>query len=233
MEELTSGPIVAQVRIDRLAVLEFFDDKPATSLTHATALCAVAGEDLGAGLLKHYLENEEGADVTIFPTCTQGTKMGCRLDCWAHAVWNDHATYFQVEIKNWSAHAIGGRKLALDARPEMVATYKIERWAKRWDTQAQTLKDIAAQKVLVPMRPPTSDATVEPLVCFWDALHPNGDLAPFFSVALPEGNNFPRLWVFSMSAYLRNRTESHLILDMPAVPQRLYWLNRLFKARIP
>jgi hypothetical protein len=36
-------------------LLRFFDEKPSDSERHATALNAVFGEDLGAGLLCHYL----------------------------------------------------------------------------------------------------------------------------------------------------------------------------------
>ena len=72
------------LRVDRVALLEFYDTIPRDSVGHATAINAVAGEDLGAGLLKHYLENVTAAEeVTILDQpANQGTLSGSRLDRW-------------------------------------------------------------------------------------------------------------------------------------------------------
>jgi hypothetical protein len=99
------------LEVDIVAVLRFFDKVPAESRGHATAIVAFAGEDLGTGLLAHYWVSQ-GASVHVVPgPCGPGKKKGKLLDRWVR-VSNDGTTaYYQVEIKNWSAHAIGGRTL--------------------------------------------------------------------------------------------------------------------------
>jgi hypothetical protein len=217
-------------RIDRLAVLEFYDARPANSSKHAAAINAVAGEDLGAGLMKHYLENVEGATVSILDgTCTPGTSKGNRLDRWVFAQWSDHTppTLFQVEIKNWSAHSIGGKSLPLNAPPEQVARHKVERWSKEWDVAAFELLKEPTRKVLLPMRA-TQQGEIEPALCMWDAMHPRGEASPWFSVVLSDNQHFARLWVFSMSAYLRSLDTAYIEIEMLDTHQRLQWLNKLF-----
>ena len=61
----------------------------------------------------------------------------------------------------------------------------------------------------------------------WDAMHLDGETTPWFSVMLPTGSHFQRLWVFSMSAFLRTLTDQYLTLEMPNTLQRLNWLQYL------
>ena len=219
---------IALFRLDRLAVLEFYDTRPADSSKHATAINAVMGEDLGAGLMKHYLVNKRGAAVTIHnETCTPGTKKGGRLDCWISVKWSDLSapTLFQVEIKNWSAHSYGGKKLSLQATPEDIKKHKVERWVQLWDEDNKLLKPKEVQKVLTPMKTSQS-GVIETVLCMWDAMHPAGEEEPWFAVTLPEGGSFSQLWVFSMSAYLRTLDEPYIEIEMPETLLRLQWLNK-------
>lgn len=104
---MTSSPINVNVG----DLLAFFDEEAKGSSRHASAIVGVAGEDLGAALLVDYFRSQ-GVVAEILPErCTQGTKKGYRLDRWilTHAPAGD--VLYQVEIKNWSAHAIGGRAL--------------------------------------------------------------------------------------------------------------------------
>jgi hypothetical protein len=215
------------MNVDIAATLHFFDETPRESMGHATAIVAVAGEDLGVGLLAHYLK-QQGASVEILSgPCSQGTKKGKRLDRWVRVDQNSTTTYYQVEIKNWSAHAIGGRVLKIDASIEEVAEHKKERWSKEWDG-TRFRKDMIG-KVLLPMKPPVPECRVEPLACFWDAMHPEGGSEPFFSVSVPD-SHFDRVWVFSMSGYLRGllaEGQTHVRLNMPETTIRMEWLNRL------
>ena len=113
-----------QMTIDVHEVLSFFDEAPKGSSRHATAIASVIGEDLGISLLATYLRRECGASVEVLPArCTQGTKRGCRLDRWVLVDSSRRRVLYQVEVKNWSAHAIGGRRLALDAPNTVVASY--------------------------------------------------------------------------------------------------------------
>src|SRR5262249_30661222 len=159
----------------RLALLEFYDTKPDDSIGHATAINAISGEDLGAGLLKHYLETCTKSDVTLLDEkVTLGTPSGPRLDRWVLVKWADRATLvqvegpgegdglsvlgadgttlFQVEIKNWSAHGFGGEPLPLNASPAEVAVYKKKEWGRVWNEERRELRVERTHKVLLPMK---------------------------------------------------------------------------------
>ncbi len=217
------------VEIDILSALRFFDEAVLSSRYHATAVVAVAGEDMAVGLLSHYL-SEQGCRVEVLPyRCTQGTKRGVRLDRWVRAIRSSEVNYYQVEIKNWSAHAIGGRVLDVGASSDKIEAHKIERWQKEWD--GSTFRKKSVRKVLTPMKPPEPNIRVEPMVIYWDAMHPTGSRGPLFSVDI-ENPHFPRVWVFSVSAYFRELLASGIRkveIEMPDTVNRLNWLNRLFK----
>lgn len=216
------------IQIDIVEMLKFYDEKIPASKHHATAINAVAGEDIGAGLFAHYLERKN-ISVKIFPdSCTQGKKRGERLDRWILAIENGKKVYYQTEIKNWSAHAIGGKILKINATQEEVSDYKIKRWDRYWD--GTSLTHASAKKVLIPMKPIVDNIKVEPLICFWVSIHPTGKIEPFFSVPIKD-TNFSQLWVFSMSAYLRNvlaSGEKKITLEMPDTESRIKWLRTMF-----
>ena len=214
------------ITIDVQQFLAFFDEEAPGSVGHATSLVAVAGEDLGTALLLHYLRSV-GTDAEALPErCTQGTNKGYRLDRWILAHQTEGPVLYQVEIKNWSAHAIGGKRLAREASSDELRSYKTERWLSMWTgTQFRTE---SVRKVLTPMRSPSPGVPIEALVCFWTALHPEGEETPLFSVPLPLHEHFQRVWVFSMSSYLRSVKQASLVLRMPEVAQRQAWLARLF-----
>ena len=156
----------------------------------------------------------------------RGTNKGYRLDRWILAHQTEGPVLYQVEIKNWSAHAIGGKRLAREASSDELRSYKTERWLSMWTgTQFRTE---SVRKVLTPMRSPRPGVPIEALVCFWTALHPEGEETPLFSVPLPLHEHFQRVWVFSMSSYLRSVKQASLVLRMPEVAQRQAWLARLF-----
>lgn len=214
-------------------MLAFFDEIPPGSEGHATAVVAVCGEELGLGLMKHCLEGR-GAHVQVQRgPCTKGTQKGPRLDRWVRVQGPDIGlpdVLFQVEVKNWSAHAIGGERLALNASPGTLANYKVRNWKKVWDDRTG-IREPSLAKLLEPMRPPQqlSGIPVQPLACLWTALHPNGAPECFFSVELPQAQRgeFSRVWLFSMSAYLRTLPDGSLAIEMPQTAKRLYWLNGL------
>jgi hypothetical protein len=58
-------PNSTKVRIVPAELVTFYDTKPSESGGPANAVNAVAGEELGAGLLEHYSENVEGLSITI------------------------------------------------------------------------------------------------------------------------------------------------------------------------
>jgi len=216
----------AAINIDVRELLAFFDEEAKGSSRHASAIVAVAGEDLGAALLVEYFRSQGIVAEILQERCTQGTKKGYRLDRWilTHAPAGD--VLYQVEIKNWSAHAIGGRTLAQSASSSVLREYKIERWSQEWN--GTTFRKAPVLKVLTRMKSPRPLLPVEPLVCFWTALHPEGAESPFFSVPLTGHAHFHRVSVFSMSSYLRSLKATSITLTMPEVAVRREWLTRLF-----
>lgn len=248
MKSVASSP---QVTINPRELLRFFDEKPAWSIGHATSVVGIAGEDLNAACFQHYLE-ARCAKVRVLDTpVTTGQTRGPRLDRWIDVAWSSGSrTVFQTEIKNWSAHAVGGKVLPVSASPEEVAVYKQARWERRWDEERQTLNWHPTAKVLVRMKPPEGidERSIRPLLILWEAIGPRDKAEDhLFSVNVTCDFNFPlpstwptpnerpnlwdfqELWVFSVSSYLRSIPEASVELYMPNVAHRLGVLERMFR----
>ena len=230
--------------VQREGLLRFLDEKPACSSGHATAFVSVVGEDLNAACFRNYTE-AKGAKVDILAApVTTGRTQGPRLDRWIAVDQPGEGKFlYQTEIKNWSAHAIGGEVLPVSTGPEELANYKRRRWTRHWDLKRRTLKGASCAKVLVPMKPPDGfeGFAIRPLLIFWEPIGNIGKRKePLFRV--PVTANFPfqpapswqgtdtfkELWVFSVSCYLRDLTEDSIRLPMPDAAFRLQALNRLF-----
>ena len=225
--------------INRLALLEFLDMKSDYSRGHATGVVSVVGEDLNAACFQRYVESK-GVKVEVLPNpVTTGKQRGPRLDRWIKADWPDGSKIlYQTEIKNWSAHAIGGKNLPISANRQETADYKQDRWERHWNSNSSTLKGNSCAKVLVPMKRPDGlgARTVQPLLIFWEALGPKGVDDHLFPVTArrPHYPDFPKfpepteLWVFSVSGYLRSLTDDTIDLSMPNAARRLRALTDMF-----
>lgn len=225
--------------VNRLALLKFLDVKSDYSRGHATGVVSVVGEDLNAACFRRYAESK-GAVVEVLPNpVTTGQKQGPRLDRWIKADWPDgNRILYQAEIKNWSAHAIGGKNLPVDAKPQKVADYKQDRWKRHWNSKSSILKGNSCAKVLVPMQRPggLEARTIRPLLIFWEALGPQDADDHLFRVAarrphypdLPKFTEPTELWVFSVSSYLRSLTDETICLPMPNAARRLRALTGMF-----
>jgi hypothetical protein len=190
------------------------------------------GEELGIGLLIRCL-GEVGftnAQALGVP-CTPGTKKGKRLDTWVGTEKSGQRILFQVEVKSWCAHSLGGCAIPVSASAAELETLVQRNWARYWDSNAHQPRNKGLQKVLAPMQVPAPGADlVEPIACVWDALHPSGELTPWFSVEV-SSSSFSRLWWFSMSSYLRTELTSgleSLTLDMPRLDERLERMGAMF-----
>lgn len=221
--------------VDIETVHRFFDERPSGSSGHATAIVAVAGEDLGVGLLCHYFRAHNFKAESLDGPCTRGARSGSRLDRWVRVTGNGRKTLYQVEVKNWSAHAIGGVRLSIDAPPDQVAKYKISHWQSAWDETLGIFSHPTVKKVLEQMRPPEACDRHEPLVCYWSAMHPTGAVDALFHQ--PTSSRWcDRVSIFSMSSYLRilyAAGERRLDLDMPQSMARVTWLHRFFPSARP
>lgn len=218
-----SGETAAVIDVRQL--LSFFDED-ATVGPHANAVKAVMGEELGFALLLEYFRRR-GVNARMGPQiCTTGKATGHRLDGWVIVNRRGSETYYQVEVKTWSQHSLGGRSLAVSATPGEVREFKKERW--RWYWSGKTFVQKSLAKVLTPMKRPVEGVIIEPLACLWDAIHPSGGEEPFFTVPIPGGKPFDKVHVFSMSAFLRGLRLDTLELELPAMRERLTWLLKVF-----
>lgn len=83
-------------------------DKNGSPITSITGLI---GEDIILGLLKHYFDNSENYNINkekseiIRSAPLTGNKKGPQLDAWMIT----KEAYYQIEVKNWCASAIGGK----------------------------------------------------------------------------------------------------------------------------
>ena len=227
--------------VDIRGLLNFFDEKPDWAVGHATGIVGIVGEDLNTACLQHYLKSKGGSATVLrnpktgkrCPVTTGNTK-GPQLDRWIRVEWPDRSkTVFQTEIKSWSAHAFGGVRFPLSGSLPKVRKRKREQWDSLWDSRRRHLKHPLTEKVLVPMKPPkgVDPKTVRPLLIFWAALesrkNPNDHL---FRVDVADAN-FKKLWIFSVSGYLRglmSKGVATIELEMPDAALRLWSLNRLF-----
>lgn len=217
------------LKLNLKTLLDFYDDRVPESVGHASAINAVLGEDLAIGLVTDYFRRRRSEARLVSRTCTQGTQKGVRLDAWLEITSTEGVFHYQTEIKNWSAHAIGGRVVPKDQSETEMQAYRINRWLNQFDPKLRTLKQAKAQKVLTPMKPEESGWVVRPLIIFWDSMHPAGENIPLFDVEI-SNSKFDRLWVFSMSSYVRNLMErgiSTLELEMTESKIRISWVNRI------
>jgi len=215
-------------------VLEFYDGAVATECTHSNAINALLGEELGLGLMIHHLRASTGGDVAaLADPCTQGTPAGVRLDRWVRVAGPGDAILYQVEVKNWCAHSLGGRPLAIEAEDATLAMHATTMWKRYWDAGAGCPVDKPLRKVLVPMRAPRHLIAdrVEPVACVWDLLAPSGSPIPWFDV--PAAGAFARLHWFSMSAYLRTLLgagQSEIDIPTPLLDAGLAVVGRMVPA---
>ncbi len=243
---MANSPSQEMITIQRKELLSFFDEKPEWSITHATSIVAIVGEDLNAACFAHYLEAKGATSRVLESTVGTGGRKGPRLDRWIDVLWSDQSrTVFQTEIKNYSAHAFGGERLPLPASSSQIVEYKQRRWDRHWNKENHTLRAAYTGKVLVPMKPPkgVDQKIIQPLLIFWEAMGPKeSPREHLFSVSNPNHSfpgrseswptspQFAKLWVFSVSSYLRSVEDDVLELPMPNAAHRLRILNELFKS---
>ena len=206
--------------------LRFYDEINPVNSKHASAVTGVIGEDVAIGVFCHYLDSISLSVTPRNEPCTEGKKKGKWLDKWLYVESVNDRWLYQVEVKNWSAHSIGGKHLGLDATPEQIRQAKRARWTEQWDEINERFRKVEVDKVLSIMRSPLPDCRVEPLVIFWFAIHPTGADEAFFEVKARGA--FGRVFIFSISTYLRSLNCDAIYVDAPRVGERLSILKRLF-----
>lgn len=212
------------MNLDRLRLLSFYDDRR-TWLTetdhrgaHVSAITGLLGEDIVIGLLLHLWRSLGHTAVVGSYRCNQG-KSGSRLDAW---IVQDSIKLYQVEVKNWSAHSLGGKDLSPDASEQERSAVARSRWKHYFENQTGLASEVS--KVLTPMKVPEVFAAlpVSKLLCFWSYVV-NAKAEPLSVVTV----NSEQLHVFSASAYLRSLTSDSLLLEMPRANARLKLVDTL------
>ena len=211
-------------------LLDFFDVKKDDVRHDISSVISVVGEDLGAALFKRYYEETFGKKVTvsIYPVVS-GKMKGPRLDRWIYVAESKNKfTAFQTEIKNWSAYAIGARKVGSD--PKTILKVGLQNWNDRMKRLQHRSKN-GESKVFFPMKKPTDfppRAKLEALIIYWSVLSKDGrNLIPYFTASMPI-KGFKKLNVFSMSNYLRSIKKKEIILNMPSAEKRINLFKKYF-----
>jgi hypothetical protein len=211
-------------------LLDFFDNKRDDVRHDISSIISVVGEDLGAALFSRYYKEAFNKKVTISPYQVLSGKMkGPRLDRWIYIKQSkDKFTAYQTEIKNWSAYAVGARRVGTD--PKTIPTTGLLNWRDR-SKSLQHRKKNGENKVFYPMKNPKdfpNNTILEPLIIYWFVLSTDGiNLNPFFTVNM-HIKGFKKLNVFSMSNYLRSIKKKEITLDMPSAEKRIKFLDKYF-----
>lgn len=222
------------MKLNRKELIDFFDNKKDDIRHDISSVISVVGEDFGAALFKHYYKRKYRKEVIVSPcpvlgVTELGTRKGPRLDRWIYIErLKNKFTAYQTEIKNWSAYAIGARKICPDCKTISNIGYK------NWEERFKRLKDKdknGENKVFYPMKKPKDfpkNYVLEPLIIYWFILSKNGkDLNPFFTIDVSI-KGFKKLNVFSMSNYLRFIKDEEIVLDMPSAEKRIRLLDKYF-----
>jgi len=217
-------------------LLDFFDNPSIRG--HASAIAGIIGEELNASVYKKFRNNKvEILDESV----TSGVKKGKWLDRWF--VDKNTKTLYQCEIKNWAAHAIGGKKLKSDASDDKIRWIADYHWKRELKNSfsKRGKHPNGVTKVLLTMRKPNKykKLKVEPLLIYWmpisslsgKEINPLSVL-PVRPLHLPIRTKFSRLNIFSVSLHLRQlykmgKGQKIIDLDMPHLEHRLKILNNL------
>jgi hypothetical protein len=211
--------------------LNFYDYRVPSSISHASAINAVLGEDLAVALLVHYFKGLGLEVAALDEVCSQGSQRGHRLDKWIVVQSALKSIIYQVEIKNWSAHSIGGNSVKLDADEDYMREFRLQRWRYQFNEENQVPSQKQTLKVLTKMRVPSNYCSYkhEALLCFWEPLHHKGGVDSLFEVDVMS-EAFKKLKVFSMSNYVSQllKTTETLEVEMSDADARIDWLNKLY-----
>ena len=221
-------------------LLNFYDYKVKNSVTHASAINAVLGEDLAVSLLTHYFTNNGYEVLDVLQPCTLGTQRGTRLDRWFVIKQNNETIFFQVEIKNWSAHSVGGEAVnELESEDDnYMSEFRKNRWEFQFNTDEKVPSQKETHKVLTKMRwletnnnqqYKYNDGSHKALLCFWEPLHDEGKLEALFEVDV-NSESFNKLTIFSMSNYVTQllKTTQTLNVEMKNADARIDWLKKIY-----
>lgn len=229
----------AVFNIDEL--IKFYDLK-GENHKHASSVTGLIGEDLITGIFKHYLErNRSNSTVNVLAENPK-EKKGRWLDRWIIQENGSENICYQTEVKNWSAHSLGGIHFDYDPNNplefETLDSNKI--FDKTWDDEKHEFKNPAVNKVLKQMKSNADldslpNKTIEPLVCFWMPITKSSVKEAIIELKISNSNtNFDRVTIFSASIYirqLRSDGDTEIEIESGHIATRMEKLNNLFSIK--
>jgi hypothetical protein len=229
----------AVFNIDEL--IKFYDLKGENS-KHASSVTGLIGEDLITGIFKHYLESKSPNSKVNVLTENPKEKNGRWLDRWIIQENGNENICYQTEIKNWSAHSLGGVHFEYDpSNPLDFKTLDSDKiFNKIWDDAKMEFKDAAVNKVLKQMKSNAEldslpSKIIEPLVCFWMPITRSSVKDPIIELNISNANtNFNTVTIFSSSIYLRKLRSGGIItieIESGQIAARMDKLNNLFSIK--
>jgi hypothetical protein len=229
----------AVFNIDEL--IKFYDLKGENS-KHASSVTGLIGEDLITGIFKHYLESKSPNSKINVLSENPKEKKGRWLDRWIIQENGNKNICYQTEIKNWSAHSLGGVHFEYDPNQSLdfntLDSDKI--FNKIWDDSKMEFKDAAVNKVLKQMKSNAELDTlpnkiIEPLVCFWMPITRSSVKDPIIELNISNTNTiFKKATIFSSSIYLRKLKSGGLTtieIESGQIATRMQKLNNLFSIK--
>lgn len=222
---------MTSVSINIPQLLDFFDSNE-NAKKDSSAVKGVVGEEMMLALLVEYFRRA-GVSAEVETRVCKGVGLsGYRLDAWVKAFTETSKTfvYYQVEVKCWSAHGVGGGSWSIptEATENELAVYRKKVWNAYWSGNGFRIAGL--NKVLTPMHHPKGVGPILPLACLWAPMHPEGQGVSMFSRSLT-GLAFPEVCVFSASSFLRSleKSEPTLRLELPHFSSRMSWFSKLFE----
>jgi hypothetical protein len=124
-------------------LIKFYDLKGENS-KNASSVTGLIGEDLITGIFKHYLESKSPKPKVNVLIENPKEKNGRWLDRWIIQENGNENICYQTEIKNWSAHSLGGVNFEYNPKNPMdfktIDSDKI--FSKIWDDKKWNLKTL-------------------------------------------------------------------------------------------
>ncbi len=221
-----------QLSVNIQEIVEFYDSNRSVR-RHSNAIKTLAHEEFAIKVLLDFLNkcNHPARNLGIACTAKEG---GAWLDAWIEVNERRRTVHYQVEVKGWFFHGYGGGpSLPWDCATQRLSEFMRQEFLRYWDADNGRFRAPGLNKVLKAMKT-THAGEVRPLACLWAPLHPMGDInEPVFCIDTVQGSPFAEVWIFSVSAYLRQLLRngvSHLPLDLPDTAARLGHLGRIFRS---
>ncbi len=215
------------MKFKRTSLIRFYDDLGDSDFTddnrgsHVSAITGMIGEDLLLGTMFHCLANQQSPLMcSLLPDkCKAPGNKGKRLDAW---VLIGDTRVAQIEIKNWSAHSLGGKSLPFAATEAEVSAMSNLRWKNFFGNNDRMPE--TTLKVLQDMPVPiiASERSFERWLCFWLPIAQNGAVPISTATIMGKEVN-----VFSASIYLRRLREELIDISVPRIDARLKILSSL------